>query len=143
MCTRRRLQESVSTFEEMAAINAFGSTYRGTAEGGYGVFTDPSDGHVFAGSHADGCPCVGVDTDTDGNTAFVECDADGKRHGRNLTCWTDGDTWYYLYEHGSLKEEAVLCADGTCTYDNKDCRADFAPFVALRAKVLPIKARPH
>jgi hypothetical protein len=126
----------------MAAINAFGSTYRGTAEGDHGVFTN-SIGRVYAGQIAGDFARVGVFTWTDGSTCFVECDADGKRHGRNLTCWTDGDTWYYLYEHGSLKEQAVLCADGTCTYDNKDCRADFAPFVALRAKVLPIKARPH
>jgi hypothetical protein len=98
---------------------------------------------VFAGSHANGCARVGVNTRTSGTTQFVECDADGKVHGRYLDCYADGDTGYTLYEHGSAKEHALLYADGTCEYNGKACRADFAPFVALQAMVLPIKARPH
>ena len=80
---------------------------------------------------------------TNGNTSFVECDADGKDHGRLLGCIAGGDTRYFLWEHGRRKEYALLRADGTCEYNGKDCSADFAPFVALQAEVLPIKARPH
>jgi hypothetical protein len=125
----------------MTEINAFGGTYRGTAEGDHGVFTH-RDGHVYAGQIAGDSACVGVFTWTDGDTWFVECDADGKEHGRWLYCIAGGNTWYIRYEHGSRKEHAVLRANGTCEYDGKACRADYAPFVALRAMVVPIKARP-
>jgi hypothetical protein len=126
----------------MTEIKFNGYTFVGTAEGDHGVFTS-SYGRVFAGQIAGDYPCVGVETDTSGHTYFVECDADGKEHGRELRCWADGDTVYRRYEHGSEKESAILRADGTCTYDRKDCRADYAPFAALRAMVVPIKARPR
>ncbi len=74
----------------MASIQFWGSTYDGTAEGEYGVFTKPKYGHVFTGSHSNGCARVGVHTRTGGYTDFVECDADGKRHGRFLTCCDNG-----------------------------------------------------
>jgi hypothetical protein len=61
----------------------------------------------------------------------LDCDADG-----------DGDTGYNRFEHGSRKEYAFLWADGTCEYDYKACSADYAPFAALQAMVVPIKARP-
>ena len=126
----------------MSTIQYDGSTYRGTADDEYGVFTHKR-GTVFAGSHANGSARVGVNTKTSGTLRFVECDADGQYDGRYLRCDADGDTWYRLMEHGGVpKEQAVLCADGTCTYDNKKCSADFPPFVQLQAKVLPIKARP-
>ena len=80
---------------------------------------------------------------TGGTADFVECDADGQLDGRWLTCNAAGHTWYRLREHGKSKEQAALFADGTCEYDAKACNADFAPFVQLQAKVLPIKARPH
>ena len=82
-------------------------------------------------------------TYTNGSTVFVECDADGKSHGRWLGCIAGGDTWYRRYEHGNAKEYAALRADGTCVYNDKACRADYAPFVALQAMVVPIKARPR
>jgi hypothetical protein len=126
----------------MTEIKLWYSTWCGTAEGDHGVFTR-SDGTVYEGKIADGFACVGVATWTNGNTHFVECDADGKEHGRWLGCTALGYTVYRLYEHGSRKEHAVLCADGTCEYDSKACRADFAPFVALQAMVVPIKARPR
>ena len=126
----------------MTEIKFWGSTYVGTAEGDHGVFTDNSGGRVFAGQVAGDYPCVGVLTFTNGTTWFAECDADGEPHGRWLGCYAGGDTWYYRFEHGSIKEHAVLYADGTCTYNGKACRADYAPFAALRAKVVPIKARP-
>jgi hypothetical protein len=125
----------------MTEITFRGYTYRGTAEGDHGVFTD-SDGRVFAGEIAGDYPCVGVATFTGGTTTFVECDADGQPHGRALDCYAGGDTEYRRWEHGSPKEHAVLYADGTCAYNWKDCRADFAPFVTLKATVVPIKARP-
>ncbi len=128
----------------MTEIKFWGYTYRGTAEGDHGVFTH-SDGKVFAGQIAGDAACVGVLTytiGTGGNTDFAECDADGKPHGRYLVCGAGGDTVYVRYEHGSAKESAVLRADGTCEYNGKACRADYAPFAALRAMVVPIKARP-
>ena len=125
----------------MTEIKAFGGTYVGTAEGDHGVFTS-SDGDVYAGEIAYGYPCVGVRTDINGITVFAECDADGKEHGRELGCTAGGLTWYRLCKHGSRKEDAVLFADGTCEYNGEECRADFAPFVALQAMVVPIKARP-
>ncbi len=127
----------------MTEIKFGGDTYRGTAEGDHGVFTRSGGGRVYAGQIDNGFACVGVATNTNGNTVFVECDADGEPHGRYLCCDADGDTWYYLCEHGRAKEWAVLYADGTCTYNNKACRADYAPFAALQAMVVPIKARPH
>jgi hypothetical protein len=143
----------------MTDIHFFGHEYKGTAEGDHGVFTD-RDGPVYVGKVANlkvvkqvegsstgprnvGFACVGVGTWTNGYTAFVECDADGKPHGRDLGCTAGGDTRYNLFEHGSYKEDAVLRADGTCTYNGKACPADYAPFVALQTKVLPIKARPR
>jgi hypothetical protein len=119
-----------------------GYTFVGTAEGDHGVFT--RSGRVYAGKIAYGCACVGVLTDTSGDTWFVECDADGKEHGRRLDCRANGHTEYRLFKHGfSLGLEwAVLYADGTCTYNGEACPADYAPFVALQAKVVPIKARP-
>jgi hypothetical protein len=125
----------------MTEINAFGSTFVGTAEGDHGVFAH-CDGHVYAGQIAGDHACIGVLTWPSGNTTFVECDADGKRHGRELTCNADEYTAYIRYEHGSQKEYAVLYADGTCAYDGTACRADYAPFMALQAMVVPIKARP-
>jgi hypothetical protein len=125
----------------MTEIKFWGGTYRGTAEGDHGVFTN-SDGAVFAGQIAGDFACVGVDTLTNGTTDFVECDADGEWHGRVLYCNAGGDTLYHRFEHGSEKEYAVLRADGTCAYDGKVCRADYAPFAALQAMVVPIKARP-
>jgi hypothetical protein len=125
----------------MMEIKFWGGTYRGTAEGDHGVFTH-SGGYVFAGQIADGCACVGVHTWTDGSTSFAECDADGQWHGRVLGCTADGDTVYIRWEHGNEKERAVLRADGTCTYNGEACRADYAPFAALQAMVVPIKARP-
>jgi hypothetical protein len=126
----------------MTEIKAFGNTYVGTAEGDHGVFTNPKTGTVYAGKIAGGSACIGVATRTDGTTTFVQCDADGKEHGRELGCAANGDTGYRLCEHGNLKEHAVLYADGTCKYNGKACRANFAPFAALQAMVLPIKARP-
>jgi hypothetical protein len=125
----------------MTKIKFWGNTCVGTAEGDHGVFTH-SGGHVFAGQIANGYPCVGVATWTNGTTNFVECDADGKEHGRVLACDAGGDTWYRRYEHGSLKEHARLRADGTCEYDGEDCNADYPPFVALQANGVAIKARP-
>jgi hypothetical protein len=119
-----------------------GCTFRGTAEGDHGVFTGIG-GRVFAGQIAGDCACIGVLTDTRGNTYFVECDADGEFHGRVLGCDAGGDTEYYRCEHGSDKEVALLRADGTCEYNYEACRADYAPFVALQAMVSPIKARPR
>ena len=126
----------------MTEIKCRGSTYIGTAEDEHGLFTNEY-GTVYVGEIAGGCASVGVNTWTDGDTWYGECDADGQEHGRVLRCFAGGDTAYYLYEHGSYKERAVLYADGTCKYNGKACRADYAPFLALQATVLPIKARPH
>jgi hypothetical protein len=116
--------------------------YIGTAVDDHGVFKS-NDGEVYAGEIADGSASVGVATMTNGDTYYAECDERGVFHGRHLPCAAAGDTYYLMYDRGSRKEWAVLRADGTCTYDGKACRADYAPFVKLKATVLPIKARPH
>ena len=59
-----------------------------------------------------------------------------------MRLWRMRRAFYRRWEHGSIKEYAYLRADGTCEYDYKACRADYAPFVALQAMVVPIKARP-
>jgi hypothetical protein len=137
----------------MTKIKFRGWTFVGTAEGDHGVFTH-SLGRVFAGQIARGYPRVGVLTSVDGTTHFVECDADGQEHGRWLACFADGDTVYRRYEHGNrVKEHADLLANGKCFYEKggcftcllyckgKKCSADYPPFAALQAMVLPIKAR--
>jgi hypothetical protein len=155
----------------MTEIKLNWSTFDGFAEGDHGVFFKKWDDDVYEGSIANGCARVGVLTYTDaptrasrrskdppkrsrspparpprGNTHFFECDADGKTHGRSLHACRLG-TEYLLMEHGNIKERAVLKADGTCAYgtskyDEEECSADFPPFTRLKAKVLPIKARP-
>jgi hypothetical protein len=125
----------------MTEIKFWGYTYRGTAEGDHGVFTR-SDGAVYAGQIAGDAARVGVATYTNGTTFFAECDADGERHGRWLGCNAGGDTEYRRYEHGSDEEDAFWRADGRCEYNGEACHADYAPFVALQAMVVPIKARP-
>jgi hypothetical protein len=127
----------------MTEIKFRAGTYVGTAEGDHGVFTNSKYGTVYAGQIVHGRACVGVATQTDGTTFFAECGASGEPHGRYLRCTAGGTTEYLLMEHGRFKEHAVLYADGTCEYDGEACRADYAPFVKLKAKVLPIKARPH
>jgi hypothetical protein len=128
----------------MTEIKLNGDTYRGTAEGDHGVITNNSDGTVDAGRIIHGCACVGVSTRTSaGYTVFVEYGADGRIHGRVLGCDDRGNTAYSLNKYGSAKEWAVLHSNGTCTYNNMPCSADYPPFVALQAMVLPIKARPH
>jgi hypothetical protein len=130
----------------MTEIKFWGGTYVGTAEGDHGVFTNNSNGTVYAGQIADDHPCVGVATlptcNGRGLTVFVEFDADGKEHGRRVDCAAGGATEYRRYEHGSEKEYAVLRADGTCKYKGEACRADYAPFAALQAQGRAIKARP-
>jgi hypothetical protein len=118
--------------------------FHGPAEGEYGVFTDEEYDEVFAGSHRNGFGRIGVFTDGHGKV-FLECDADGRFDGRFLAYYADGREDYTLYEHGKWKGNAQLRADGTCHYFDqswKACSADFPPFVALKAEVLPIKARP-
>ncbi len=127
----------------MTAIKFVGGTYRGTAEGDHGVFTDNSDGSVYAGKIAYDAACVGVNTATDGTKNFVEFDANGAVHGRELDCNANGDTWYGLYDHGSCYEKAALRADGTCEYNGKACSADFAPSCSCRRRPCRSRRVPH
>jgi hypothetical protein len=138
----RSVWQAKKALAKMSSIQFNGATFKGPADDDFGDFSNPDDGRVFAGSHANGSARFGVCTWADGNKFFVECDADGKPHGRNLLCYADGATGYRLFEHGGWKEEAVLAADGNCYYNGEICLADFPPFVKLKAKVLPIKARP-
>jgi hypothetical protein len=59
-----------------------------------------------------------------------------------LTCCVDGTTGYRLYGHGVQMLSAVVCADGRCEYNCEECFPDDPDFLALKAKVLPIQARP-
>jgi hypothetical protein len=128
------------------AIQFQRSTYHGPVDGDFGVFnrvfTHPYVCAEFAGSHCDGVARVGVRTWTNGDTCYVECDTEGNLDGRYVRCYADGDTVYRLWKQGDIIEAAGLNADGTCWYNGVECSEVDMPFVELKAKVEPIKARP-
>jgi hypothetical protein len=127
----------------MSSIIRLRDTYHGIGVFGRGVFTnDKVGGRTYAGQMRNGHACgLGVLTWSDGSKGYAEHGPDGQCDGRYLVRWADGDTWYSLFERGEEKDSADLSADGTCEYNGESCRADYPPFVALQAKVLPIKAR--
>ena len=132
-----------------------GETYRpqGDNDAEHGVFID--DGHRFWGRIYNGAARLGKEfwgNGTSGEESFVECDENGQFHGRVLVYNPSEnfglgfETMYFLFEHGSQKEWAKVFQNGTCTsctYNGESCSADDLRFLQLKAKVLPIKARPH
>jgi hypothetical protein len=126
-----------------------GETYRacGDNDAEHGVFFEAFTGCMFRGRIDNGAARLGKENwgnGTVGGESFVECDANGQFHGRVLVCRDRvGETEYELFEHGSRKEWAKVFGNGTCEYNGESCSADDLRFLQLKAKVLPIKARPH
>jgi hypothetical protein len=102
----------------MSSIIRNGDTFRGTCVFGRGVFSKRFGG-TYAGQCRGGYACgLGVVTWPTGNKVikvYAEYGPDGQCDGRCLVRWTDGDTFYFLFERGKLKEDhraCVLARDG-------------------------------
>ena len=104
----------------MSSIIRRGHTYHGISAFGRGVFTNDENGGIwtYAGQCKDGYACgLGVATSSDGSNGwkdYAEYGPDGKRDGRYLRRWADGDTDYILFEHRKPKEGERVYADGRC-----------------------------
>jgi hypothetical protein len=129
---------------EVSSIIRIGSTFHGIRVESRGVFTHDEHGLTYAGQCKDGHACgLGVTTWSCGAKEYAEHGPDGECDGRWLGRFTDGDTWYYLFERGKEKEErAVVCADGTCRYNGAACAPDDPRVLALIALVAPVEVRP-
>ena len=129
----------------MSSIIRYGDTFHGISVFGRGVFTNEDEvgTMTYAGQHRDGYACgLGVLTLSDGLKDFAEHGPDGGFDGRCLGRWTDGDTWYRLYERGKVKDEAYVHADGRCIYNGEACAPDDPRLRALIAQVAPVEVRP-
>jgi hypothetical protein len=120
-----------------------GAAYHGISVFGRGVFTiDCGYLRIYAGQCKDGHACgLGVLTCFCGKV-YAEHGPDGKCDGRNLARWTDGETWYRLYERGEQKDFAFVSADGRCRYNDETCAPDDPRVLALIALVAPVEVRP-
>jgi hypothetical protein len=129
----------------MSSIIRDGDTFHGISVFGRGVFTHDEDGRTwtFAGPCKDGYACgLGVLTYSGGSKEYAEHGPDGKYDGRNLLRWTDGDTWYDLYERGEQTDSAFVSADGRCEYNWNACAPDDPRLLALIAQVAPVEVHP-
>jgi hypothetical protein len=125
----------------MSSIIREGDTYHGISVFGRGLFTN--DGHTFAGQYRDGYACgLGVLTHSSGSKGYAEHGPDGRVDVRCLGRTAHGDTRYCLFERGEPKEDAVVFADGSCTYDGEACAPDDLRLLALIAHVAPVEVRP-
>ena len=126
----------------MSSIIRTGDTYHGISVESRGVFTNDR-GWTYAGQCKDGYACgLGVLTTSNGDKEYAEHGPDGKFDGRCLARYTDGDTWYRLYERGEVKDRAYVDADGTCIYNGVACAPDDPRLLALIAQVGPVEVRP-
>jgi hypothetical protein len=126
----------------MSSILQNGDAFHGISVFGRGVFTN-KDGMTYAGQCKDGYACgLGVLTLFEGHKLYAEHGPDGKYDGRHLQRWTNGHTFYYLYERGKQKDEAFVLADGRCTYNGEACAPDDPRLLALIAQVAPVEVRP-
>jgi hypothetical protein len=138
----------------MSSIIRDGDTYHGISVFGRGVFTDDEDEDdtvtcdtygrwTYAGQHRDGYACgLGVLTGSGGNKVYAEYGPDGQYDRRCLGRYAHGDTGYFLYERGEVKDSAGVSADGTCEYNGVDCARDDPRLLALIAQVAPVEVRP-
>jgi hypothetical protein len=128
----------------MSSIIRNGDTFRGISVFGRGVFTnDEYGGRTYAGQCKDGhARGLGVLTYRNGNKEYAEYGPDGQYDGRYLRRWTDGTTYYWLFERGKAKGHAIVSADGRCTYHYEDCAPDDPRLLALIAQVAPVEVRP-
>ena len=125
----------------MSSIIREGDTYHGISVFGRGVFTDKGD--TYAGQCRDGYACgLGVLTSSRGAKFYAEHGPDGKYDGRYFLRWTDGDTWYGLFERGEEKDSVIVCADGRCWYNYEACAPDDPRVLALIVQIAPVEVRP-
>ena len=78
----------------------------------------------------------------DGDKVYAEHGPDGKFDRRCLRRWTDGTTWYRMFERGKAKESVIVSADGRCYYNGEACAPDDPRVLALIAQVAPVEVRP-
>jgi hypothetical protein len=130
----------------MSSIKQNGETYHGISVNGRGAFTNPTYGlfeRTYAGLHRDGHACgLGVLTWYSGPKFYADHGPDGKYDGRYLGRWTNGETWYRLYERGKETGSARVSADGTCKYNDEDCARNDPRLLALTAQVTPVEVHP-
>jgi hypothetical protein len=128
----------------MSSIIRDGDTFHGISVFGRGVFTnDERGGTTYAGQCKDGYACgLGVVTYSNGYKVYAEHGPDGKFDGRWLYRWTDGHTFYTLFERGKRKEHAWVYANGPCKYKGEVCAPDDPRLLALIAQVAPVEVRP-
>jgi hypothetical protein len=151
-CERRRGYSRVRPIEQrgdrcrMPSIirrGRRGDTFHGISVDGRGVFNDEDGIVTYAGQYKDGYACgLGVATQSAGTKDYAEHGTDGQYDGRYLGRWTDGLTWYRLYERGESKDFAYVSAVGTCKYKHVDCAPDDPRLLALIAQVAPVEVRP-
>ncbi len=127
----------------MSSIIRNGDTYLGIGVFGRGVFTDDTDGRwTYAGQIRGGYACgLGVLTWPDWCKGYAEYGPDGQCDGWCLERYTDGDTFYRLYERGEEKDSAVVFANGRCVYKREACAPDDPRLLALIAQVAPVEVR--
>ena len=126
----------------MSSIIRDGDTFHGISVFGRGGFKN-KNGYTYAGQIRDGHACgLGVLTWSSGNKEYAEHGPDGKYDGRRLDRYVDGHTFYRLFERGEPKEDAIVSADGTCTYNWNACAPDDPRLLALIAQVAPVEVRP-
>jgi hypothetical protein len=128
----------------MSSIIQNGDTFHGISVDGRGVFTnDEYGGRTYAGQYRGGYACgLGVLTWSNGHKDYDEHGPDGQYDGRRLVRWTDGDTWYDLFERGKRKDGAFVSANGPCLYNYVACAPDDPRLLALIAQVAPVEVRP-
>jgi hypothetical protein len=126
----------------MSSIIREGDAFHGISVEGRGVSTNDEDGVTYAGQMRNGYACgLGVLTYRNGTKEYAEHGPDGQYDGRYLGRWTDGDTYYYLFERGEEKDSAGVYADGSCYYNDEDCAPDDPRLLALIALVAPVEVR--
>jgi hypothetical protein len=129
----------------MSSIIRYGDTFHGISVFGRGVFTHENEDETmtYAGQHRDGYACgLGKLTWSGGSKVYAEHGPDGKYDGRSLGRHADGATDYWLFERGKRKDDALVYADGRCTYNYVACAPDDPHLLALIAQVAPVEVRP-
>ncbi len=128
----------------MSSIIRRGDTFHGISVFVRGVFASDTYGRrTYAGQCKDGHACgLGVLTWSDGSKEYAEHGPDGQYDRRCLRRWTDGDTYYRLWERGEPKDFVTVSAGGYCEYNALACAPDDPRLLALIAHVAPVEVRP-
>ena len=127
----------------MSSITRGGETYHGISVESRGVFKDEYGTRTYAGQCKDGYACgLGVATYSDGTKVYAEHGPDGQCDGRYFGRDARGNNFYYLFERGKRKDNALVSADGRCWYNYELCAPDDPRLLALIAQVAPVEVRP-